>query len=105
VTRATIISGLRRAILQLVPPERRREARLLLAALEDQYAAVMSTTEQQAYQEGLTAGKQPDSDTGYRDGWQRGYENAIKDVMGRIGSPARTPHAGPNCEEPALPTS
>lgn len=91
MTRATLICGLTRALLRQVPIAHRREARIMLAALDDQYASLINDVERLAFEDGRKAGQQPDAETGYKDGWQRGYDDAVKDVMGRIGSPAITP--------------
>src|SRR5688500_12742101 len=91
MTRAAILRGLTSALLALVPRKRRRYARVLFAAIEDQWTAVMTHAEAQAYQRGAREGTSPKSaeDAGFERGWRTGYQAAFDQVMAHVGQPAR----------------
>src|SRR5688572_3709898 len=89
-TRSTLIRGLKRAVLNHVPAADRADARLLLSTLEDQYAALMSTTASAAYEEGFAAARekyQPEAIK--QDAFQVGYRDGYSAALAKIGEPAR----------------
>ena len=88
MNRSTLIRGLKRALLGRVPPEQRAEAGVLLAALEDQYAALMSSVETAAYQEGVTAERQR-HEKAEASGFDLGYQHGLQRALGSVGAPAR----------------
>jgi hypothetical protein len=102
MTRHAAIKGLRRLITACATPTKRRRVRLLLVLLDDQYASVVNDAETSAFEEGVQAHhKSPE--TGYRDGWERGYKSAIDEVLARTGSPAIARLEGADDEGPMPP--
>jgi hypothetical protein len=91
MTRAAIIHGLTRALFAHIRPARRRAARVLFGAIEDQWLAVLAAAETQAYQRGVqdSAPTKSAEDAGFERGWRAGYQAAFGQVMARVGQPAR----------------
>lgn len=90
MTRATLIRGLTRALLRRVPAEHRNEARVLLGALSEQYSILITETGQRSFQNGFKAAELSHADSQYKEAWQRGHDDGIKDVMGRTAATAVT---------------
>src|SRR5687768_14337116 len=101
-TRATIIRGLKRAVLKHVPKARRAEARLLLSTLEDQYAALLGNTETAAYDEGFQAARKKYEPASVKqEAFKVGYVDGCHSVLGRIGAPAQERHDDDITDEPS----
>jgi hypothetical protein len=88
MTRSTIIRGLKRAILRRVPGAATSEVRVLLAALEDQYSALMSTVQHEAFEDGAATERKRQAQV-QASGFDLGYQHGLERALGSVGQPAR----------------
>ena len=91
--RGAIIRGLTRALLAHVPPINRTAARVLFAAIEDQWVEISNHNEAQAYQRGVQEGTPAKSaeDAGLRgDGEPRTKRPSIRS-WGTLAPPPDAP--------------
>jgi len=92
--RATLLARLERMIVNRARRNNREEVRTLLASCRESWTWILQHEKAASYAEGAKTGGTIGDETwnrAYQDGWKTGNSAAIDEVMGRTGSPARTP--------------
>ena len=88
MTRGAILRGLKRQLMNHVRPGAKPAVTVLFAAIEDQWAAIMSNAETEAYNRGVRL-EQERQASSEKSGFQMGYQHGLERAIGHTGSPAR----------------